>query len=132
MLIHAVAHLFADGDLNGGLRNLWDIDRLIREHSAEPDYWPKLIERARLHGLVSHTSRALRLSQHLFETPVDRFLAYDARKGDIFYMGRLLARGGWGQETRKILRLAFYIRSHWLRMPPLMLAQHLWVKWRRG
>ncbi len=132
MLIHAVAHLFADGDLNGGLRNLWDIDRLIREHSAEPDYWPKLIERARLHGLVSHTSRALRLSQHLFETPVDHFLAYDARRGDIFHMGRLLARGGWGQETRKILRLAFYIRSHWLRMPPLMLARHLWVKWRRG
>ena len=132
MLIHAVAHLFADGDLNGGLRNLWDIDRLIREHSAVPDYWAQLIERARLHGLVPHVSRALRLSQHLFETPVDAFLAYDARKGDIFYMGRLLARNGWGQETRKILRLAFYIRSHWLRMPPLMLARHLWEKWRRG
>ncbi len=132
MLIHAVAHLFADGDMNGGLRNLWDIDRLIREHSAEPDYWAQLVERARLHGLVPHVSRALRLSQHLFETPVDAFLAYKARKGDIFYMGRLLARNGWGQETRKILRLAFYIRSHWLRMPPLMLARHLWVKWRRS
>jgi hypothetical protein len=130
MLIHAVAHLFADGDLNGGLRNLWDIDRLIREHSGEPDYWAKLVERARLHGLVPHTSRALRLSQHLFETPVDAFLAYEARKGDVFYMGRLLARNGWGQGTRKILRFAFYIRSHWLRMPPLMLARHLWVKWR--
>jgi hypothetical protein len=130
MLIHAVTHLFADGDLSGGLRNLWDIDRLIREHSVEPDYWAKLVERARLHGLVPHTSRALRLSQHLFETPVDPFLAYEARKGDIFYMGRLLARNGWGQETRKILRLAFYVRSHWLRMPPLMLARHLWTKWR--
>lgn len=132
MLIHAVAHLFADGDMNGGLRNLWDIDRLIREHGEAPDYWAQLLERARLHGLVPHVSRALRLSQHLFETPVDAFLAYEARKGDIFYMGRLLARNGWGQETRKILRLAFYIRSHWLRMPPLMLARHLWVKWRRG
>lgn len=132
MLIHAAAHLFADGDLNGGLRNLWDIDQLIREYSLAPDYWEKLVERARLHGLVPHISRALRLSQHLFETPVDPFLAYEARKGDIFYMGRLLARGGWGQETRKILRLAFYIRSHWLRMPPLMLARHLWVKWRRS
>jgi Uncharacterised nucleotidyltransferase len=132
MLTHAVAHLFADGDLNGCLRNLWDIDRLIREHSVAPDYWEQLTERARLHGLVLHVSRALRLSQHMFETPVDPFLAYEARKGDIFYMGRLLARNGWGQETRKILRLAFYIRSHWLRMPPLMLARHLWVKWRRG
>ena len=132
MLLHAVAHLFADGDLAGGLRNLWDIDRLIREHGEAPDYWAQLLERARLHGLVPHVSRALRLSQHLFETPVDAFLAYEARKGDIFYMGRLLARNGWGQETRKILRLAFYIRSHWLRMPPLMLARHLWVKWQRG
>ena len=131
MLIHAVAHLFADGDLNGSLRNLWDIDRLIREHSVAPDYWTQLIEHAQLHGLVPYVSRALRLSQHLFETPVDAFLAYEARKGDIFYMGRLLARNGWGQETRKVLRFAFYIRSHWLRMPPLMLARHLWVKWRR-
>jgi Uncharacterised nucleotidyltransferase len=132
MVIHAVAHLFADGDLAGGLRNLWDIDRLIREHSIEPDYWQRLVERARRHGLVPHTSRALRLAHHLFETPVDPYLAYQARRGDIFYMGRLLARNGWGQETRKVLRLAFYIRSHWLRMPPLMLARHLWTKWRRG
>jgi Uncharacterised nucleotidyltransferase len=131
MLIHAVAHLFADGDLAGGLRNLWDIDRLIREHSVAPDYWRQLVERARLHGLVPHTSRALRLAHHLFETPVDPYLAYHARRGDIFYMGRLLARNGWGQETRKVLRLAFYVRSHWLRMPPLMLARHLWTKWRR-
>ena len=132
MIIHAVAHLFADGDLGGGLRNLWDIDRLIREQGDAPDYWPKLTERARLHGLVPHTSRALRLAQHLFATPVDPYLAYQARRGDVFYMGRLLARNGWGQDTRKILRLAFYIRSHWLRMPPLMLVRHLWTKWRRG
>lgn len=131
MLIHAVAHLFADGDMAGGLRNLWDMDRLIREDGDAPDYWPKLIERARLHGLVPHVSRALRLSHHLFDTPVDAFLAYEPRKGDLFYLGRLLARNGWGQESRKLLRFAFYVRSHWIRMPPLMLARHLWTKWRK-
>ncbi len=132
MLIHAAAHLLADGDLAGGLRNLWDIDRLIREHSGVPDYWQRLLERARIHGLVPHVSRALRLCHHLFDTPVDPFLAYEARRGDLFYVGRLLARNRWGQETRKVLRLAFYVRSHWLRMPPLMLARHLWVKGRQG
>ena len=129
MLIHAAAHLFADGDLAGGLRNLWDIDRLIREQCDTADYWKTLTERARLHGLVPHTSRALRLTQHLFATPVDPYLAFEARRGDIFYMGRLLARNGWGQETRKILRFAFYVRSHWLRMPPILLMRHLWTKW---
>ena len=47
---------------------------------------------------------------------------------DRLFALRLLARNGWGQETRPIVRLAFYVRSHWLRMPPLMLARHLWVK----
>jgi hypothetical protein len=132
MLIHAVAHLFADGDLAGGLRNLWDIDRLVREDAAAPDYWHHVGARARLHGLCKETARALRLAHALYTTPVDRDFTGAARLGDLFYLARLTARNGWGQETRKILRFAFYIRSHWLRMPPLLLARHLWAKWRRG
>jgi Uncharacterised nucleotidyltransferase len=132
MVIHAVAHLFADGDLAGGMRNLWDIDRLIRDHSDAPDYWKALHKHAQRDGLTPYVSRALRLSHHLYGTPVDPWLAWEGRKGDVFYLGRILARNGWGQETRKLLRFAFYIRSHWIRMPPLMLARHLWTKWRKG
>ncbi len=130
MIIHAVAHLFADGDLTGALRNLWDIDRLIREFAGSDGFWDRLLARARLHQLPKSTARALRLCHHLFETPVHPGIAWKARRGDIFYVGRLLARDSWGRETRKPLRFAFYVRSHWIRMPPLMLARHLWVKWR--
>jgi Uncharacterised nucleotidyltransferase len=132
MVLHAVAHLFADGDLAGGLRNLWDVDRLIREFADEPEWWQRLRAASVQHGLTLYLSRALRLSRHLFETPIDPWLAWEARKGDVSYVSRLLARNGWGQETRKILRLAFYIRSHWIRMPPLMLARHLFAKWRKA
>ena len=132
MLIHAVVHLFADGDLAGGLRNLWDIDRLVREHGDTADYWQRLHARSALHGTTRQLSRALRLAHHLFDTPVDPWLAWKARQGDIFYLSRLLARNSWGQETRKVLRFAFYVRSHWIRMPPLKLARHLWTKWRKG
>lgn len=132
MVIHAAAHLLADGDLAGGLRNLWDIDRLLREFSADAGFWKRLLERSRHHGLTLHVSRALRLTHHIFETPVDAHLAWEGRKGDIFYTGRILARDGWGRETRKLLRLAFYVRSHWIRMPPLKLARHLWTKWRKA
>jgi hypothetical protein len=55
-----------------------------------------------------------------------------AARGDVFYMGRLLARDDWGRESRKLLGFAFYVRSHWLRMPPLKLVRHLWTKWRMG
>lgn len=129
MLLHAVAHLFADGDMAGGLRNLWDIDRLVREFSDAPDWWQSLHAASARHSLTPYLSRALRLSHHLFETPVDPWLAWQPRRGDVWYLSRLLARNGWGQETRKLLRLAFYVRSHWIRMPPFMLARHLFVKW---
>ncbi len=126
MVIHAACHLFADGDLAGGLRNLWDIDRLVRAFAAEPGFAVRLRERARLHQLGGPTDRALRLAAHLYDTPVERMGRLTAV--DRLFALRLLARNGWGQETRPIVRLAFYVRSHWLRMPPLMLARHLWVK----
>lgn len=127
IVIHAACHLFADGDLAGGLRNLWDIDRLLREF-ASPDFWRTLDERARLHELHGPVARALRLAARLYATPVDPAVAGRPRLTDRLFEARLLARNNWGQEKKKALRFAFYIRGHWLRMPPLMLARHLWTK----
>jgi hypothetical protein len=122
MVLHCVAHLLADGDLAGGLRNLWDLHCLLDEFSGESGFAARLERRAALHGLRPHLDRGLRLANGLYgEGGTLRLL-------DRFYVRRLLSRNGWGQETRKLTRLAFYIRSHWLRMPPLMLARHLWIK----
>ena len=132
MILHSVAHLFADGDLAGGLRNLWDIDRLIREFCEGEGFWDRLLEHAHRHQIPKSTARALRLCHHLFETPVHPGIAWKARAGDVFYLGRLLARDSWGRPTRTLLRFGFYVRSHWIRMPPLMLARHLWTKWRKA
>ena len=128
MIVHAAAHLLADGDLAGGLRNLWDVDRLLREFAADPAFWPSLADRARLHQLKPAVARALRLAARIYGTPIDAGLAGRTRPGDRLFAARLLARNGWGQGVRPALRFAFYVRSHWLRMPPLMLARHLWVK----
>ena len=145
MILHSVAHLFADGDLAGGLRNLWDIRCLLEEFGTA-----ELAERARLHGLERELARAVRLADALYASPP--FVSSDVEKPtgglqpafldfarnervgwvDPFYRRRLLARDGWGRATRPVTRLAFYVRSHWLRMPPLMLARHLWTKWRKG
>lgn len=132
IIVHAAAHLLADGDLAGGLRNLWDIDQLIREFAAaDPGFWAALADRAGLHQLSRPVGLALRLSARLYGTPVERAVAGRRRLADRLFEARLLARNDWGQETRGALRLAFYVRSHWLRMPPAMLARHLWVKARR-
>nr|WP_208403918.1 nucleotidyltransferase family protein [Sphingomonas insulae] len=124
MLVHAAAHLLADGDLAGALRNLWDIHCLIEDHGIDG-----LAARARHHGLSREVDRALRLVRRLFGTPVPEM---PARWADVLYLRRVLARDDWGRPIRPFTRLAFYIRSHWLRMPPAMLARHLWTKWRRA
>ncbi|MGC5797216.1 nucleotidyltransferase domain-containing protein [Sphingomonas sp. NFX23] len=120
MLIHAAAHLFADGDLAGGLRNLWDIRCLIEEFGTDG-----LDEEAERHGLSREVARSLRLVDALFAKGT-------ARGADRLYIRRITARDGWGRPTRPVARLAFYVRSHWLRMPPAMLARHLWTKWRKA
>ena len=126
MICHAAAHLFADGDLSGGMRNLWDIHCLIDEFDGAG-----LAERADRHGLASAVRRALRLAHALYDTPLPNGWRR-SESGDGFYLRRLAARDGWGRQTRPITRFGFYARSHWLRMPPLMLARHLWTKWRKG
>lgn len=118
---HAVAHMLADGDLAGGLRNLWDIHCLLEEVNDNA-----LTTRARRHGLGPHVAQARRLAAALYGTGA-RLTSWDR-----IVVRRLLSRDDWGRETGKALRFAFYLRSHWLRMPPLMLARHLWTKWRKG
>lgn len=134
VIIHAAAHLIADGDLEGGLRNLWDIDRLVREFSEQDDdFCLTLAEQAQLHNLFPQVMRALRLSRDLFDTPLKEYaspirVSFTSQPSDALFRARLLARNGWGQNTRRPLRFAFYVRSHLLRMPPLMLMRHLWIK----
>jgi hypothetical protein len=118
MVIHAAAHLLADGDMSGGLRNLWDIHCLLGEYDLAG-----LNDRARHHGLERETARALCLAGNLFGS---------SGRAPVFYTKRLLARDGWGRETHKLLRFAFYIRSHLIRMPLPMLVRHLFTKWRKA
>lgn len=128
MIVHAAAHLIADGDLAGGLRNLWDVDRLVREFARTEGFWERLDESARLHQLRAVVARTLRLSAALYGTPVERSLSGGAQATDRLFLRRALARDGWGRPTRAATRAAFYLRSHWMRMPPLMLARHLFRK----
>lgn len=129
MVLHSVAHLFYDGDFEGGLRNLWDVHCLLTEF-GDPGFWPSLAERSRRHQLEQPLARALRFARDFFGTPVDPALAGRPTLLDALIRRRLLARDRWGLPTAPLTRRALYIRSHWLRMPPALLAKHLFTKWR--
>ena len=132
MVCHCAAHLIADGDLTGGMRNLWDMHCLLSEFAQEDeDFWPKLQLRAQHHQLWGPVFCAARLAWQIYGTIIPS--GWQIRgNADVFYIRRLLARDQWGRGKYPLSRLGFYIRSHLLRMPPIMLARHLWAKWRKG
>lgn len=133
-ILHCAAHLIADGELDGGLRNLWDFHCLLTDYEEADDphiyQWDArrgaLAARARQHGLDKIFWRAVALSVQLFGTT-----GMSLRLSDRLFLRRLLARDDWGREIHRPLRLAFYIRGHLLRMPLPMLLRHLWTKWRK-
>lgn len=126
MIVHAAAHLIADGDLAGGMRNLWDIQCLIEEFGVEG-----LADRAARHRLSVAVARSIRLAAALYGAP-DAIGAGKLTALDTLFLRRVTARDAWGRATRQTVRLGFYARSHLLRMPPAMLSRHLWTKWRKG
>lgn len=137
MVVHSALHLFQDGDMEGGLRNLWDIHCLIEAGANEVDFAAALAEAIEAHGARRAVYYAFRYAHRLFGTPVPVELgpppAALRALMDRLIMTRL-ADADWLERPAggRLAALLLYIRSHWLRMPPLLLARHLAIKaWRR-
>lgn len=144
MALHAAVHLFQDGAIAGGLGDLVDFDELCRYFGRCPNYWQELVSAAAELGLTRPLFYALRYAALLLETPVPAAAAAAAaRVGKppaplSATMDSLVCRSLVPElrEHRspggRLARWCLYIRSHWLRMPPLPLAAHLLRKaWAR-
>ena len=138
MILHSAAHLFQDGDLAGGLRDLLDLDDLLRHFGEhEPDFWTTLVTRSIEMDLRRPLFYALRFSHRMLETPVPADVMKEAGKAgkpwwptmpmmDFFVSRAFMPRSAEGKRFGAgVSRFMLYARSHWLRMPPLMLLQHL-------
>lgn len=138
-ILHAATHLFHDGELGHGLRDLSDLDLALRHAAQTPEFWPQLLARATELELDRSLFYALRYVRHFFATPipdqVDAALKVSAPNA-------FLQAGMDGIFTRALspdhpscddtftpaARLAAYVRAHWLRMPAHLLIPHLFHK----
>jgi Uncharacterised nucleotidyltransferase len=139
MVLHSMTHLFHNEELSHGLRDLSDLDLLMREFGGEPTFWPGLVERARQLDLARPLFYGLRYTRHFFATPVPEqsiaaLAPFGPRQPLAGLMDRLWARGlapqhaTVAQPYAAAALFALYVRAHWLRMPPLLLARHLATK----
>jgi HprK-related kinase A len=143
MVLHSAVHLFQDGDFRGGLQGLIDLDSLLRHFGARDGFWDELLLEAAELGLQRPLFYALRFAQRLLRTPVPAEAAGAAhtRKPpwpvsaimDTLVTSALRPESPERADWRTPVALwLLYVRSHWLRMPPLLLAGHLLRKAFRG
>lgn len=125
MVLHSAAHLFQDGEVAGALRDVVDLHDLLATFGDQPAFW----------GALAAEAKALGLGRPLFYAArYARLVGNEVRPDG--------AAAGWrppmvvlalmdtfvGRALVKASRVgvwALYVRSHWLRMTPLMLARHL-------
>jgi hypothetical protein len=71
MVLHSAAHLFQNGDLAGGLRDLVDLDDLLRHFGTlQENFWTGIINRGRELELSRPLFYALRYTASIVGTPV--------------------------------------------------------------
>jgi hypothetical protein len=70
MVLHSAAHLFRTTDFSNTLRDLSDIDALIRQFAQTDGFWEGLVARATELRLRAPCAHGIRLSRMLFETPI--------------------------------------------------------------
>jgi Uncharacterised nucleotidyltransferase len=138
-VVHSAAHLFHNGELDLGLRDLSDIDLLLRQYSGNAGFWDRLPAAAQSLGLERSLFYALRYAEHFFRTPVPEGvlsrLSHAGPKGfglkcmDALFLRALMPdHPSCNDYLTGIARWSLFIRSHWLRMPPKMLLRHLMKK----
>ena len=135
MLLHSATHLFHEGGLENGLRDLFDLDSLFR-HFSGADFWRRLVPRAVELGLTRPLYYAIRFCTAVMNTPIPGEVILAARTGkpssavsclmDWCYLRALQpVHESCSTTGTGLARASLYIRSHWMRMPFLLLVRHL-------
>jgi hypothetical protein len=137
MVLHSATHLFCNEDVGNNLRDLVDLDSLLREFASEEDFWPRLTVRAAELDLTRPLYYALRYAVPLLDTPVPGRVLRAAEIGrpptlvrglmDTLFL-RTLQPDPTSDGLDSLARGSLYVRAHWLRMPPFLLACHLITK----
>ncbi len=139
MVLHSAAHLLNEEMLGPTLRDLADLHDLLTDFGERPGYWDSLLDRAGRHGLERPLYYAVTLCHELLGTVVPpemrarvQSLAPPGPINSLMLSAFSVAlpppSPGRIRPAATAARGLLYLRSHWLKMPPLLLARHLATK----
>lgn len=141
-VVHAAIHLFQDTELDDRLRDLLDIDGLLRRHGADRGFWGELLASSQRHCADRPLGLALHYARGWLDTPMPRLLEQTAltvpdgwrmalldwvmRRSFVSRLPEVEDNAG----VRLALRLGS-LRYHRLRMRPTLLLRHTLHKFGR-
>jgi len=136
MVLHGMVNLFHNDDLSHALRDLSDLDLLLRSFGRIQGFWSDLVGRAEDLDLTRPLYLGLRYTKLLLGTPMPREAAgaddpgsFSTASDDWLWTRALRPQHSTATDRWTPLALfALYVRAHWLRMPPVLLLRHLTVK----
>lgn len=139
MFLHSAVHLFSGGEFEHGLRDLFDLHRLMRRFDAEPDLWAGLPARAAELSLQRPLYYALRYTGRLLGSRIPQATLEAAGRArppapllalmDALFMRSLRPpHPSCAGRLHAAAAFALYVRGNWLRMPPMLLGRHLFHK----
>lgn len=141
-VLHSAAHLFQDSEARDRLRDLIDLDGLLRHFGSEPGFWSALPKRAVELGLAEPLALALHFTTRWLDTPVPAETQAAVRAAGPGALRRTALAALWaevlepaGLDTLPPWRQALaaqvvLVRYHLHRMPLRLLVPHLWHKLR--
>jgi hypothetical protein len=134
-VLHSATHLFHEGEWQHGLRDLADLDALLRDYGRDPAFWPRLLARAKTLNLGRPLYYALRYARRLLHTPMPDSVLVDCpeRPGGparwmldaLFLPAFSTAHDECRDRLAPLATFILYVRSHWLKMPVHLLLPHL-------
>ena len=146
MVLHSAVHLFYDGEFINGLRDLVDLADLLAHFGLREGFWRELLSRSREQDLQRPLYYAMRYTERLLETAVPASATADIASAApprlaLALMDQLVFRGlvpdhpDYPRHGTALAQWLLYVRSHWLRMPPVLLLKHLMrkqiMRWKR-
>jgi hypothetical protein len=140
MILHSATHLFHEGEFDNGLRDLVDLDSLLKHNMANSDDWQSLLTRAGELDLILYLYYALNFTHRILKTPVPEEVLKQSLNAanisafmkpvmDSLFINALIPdHSSCTPVASKIARQLLFIRSHWLKMPWYLLVPHLFRK----
>lgn len=138
LVLHAATHLFHEGEADNALRDLNDLDLLLRHFAVQDGdaFWDKLLRRARAQQLTHPLWLATHFAQQVFDLPLPAAVAKELtalapgtlhRKllNTLYRRIFLPQHASCATTGAGLARGTLYLRGHWLRMPAHLLTAHL-------